>query len=173
MNGPTETCTEIPGHTEQCEEQVFTSLDLSWTFKISNSLHLNMTVSLKYQYQHHHGWHLISSLSLYVASSNSSSSSSFQTELCEQLLTSLAFSSCKDLIATDSFIKACAEDMCHCGNSSSSSCACPTMSEYSRQCAHAGGKPQEWKTDQFCSKGIYFAYPFCFYFGLLFLLLCW
>ncbi|XP_029613260.1 mucin-5AC-like [Salmo trutta] len=95
MNGPTETCTEIPGHTEQCEEQ---------------------------------------------------------TELCEQLLTSLAFSSCKDLIATDSFIKACAEDMCHCGNSSSSACACPTMSEYSRQCAHAGGKPQEWKTDQFCMK---------------------
>ncbi|XP_042157127.1 LOW QUALITY PROTEIN: mucin-2-like [Oncorhynchus tshawytscha] len=94
MNGPTETCTEIPVHTEQCEDQ---------------------------------------------------------TKLCEQLLTSLAFSSCKDLIATDSFIKACAEDMCHCGNSSSSvTCACPTMSEYSRQCAHAGGKPQEWKTDQFC-----------------------
>nr|XP_029501570.1 mucin-5B-like [Oncorhynchus nerka] len=94
MNGPTETCTEIPVHTEQCEDQ---------------------------------------------------------TKLCEQLLTSPAFSSCKDLIATDSFIKACAEDMCHCGNSSSSvTCACPTMSEYSRQCAHAGGKPQEWKTDQFC-----------------------
>nr|XP_029501573.1 mucin-5AC-like [Oncorhynchus nerka] len=94
MNGPTETCTEIPVHTEQCEDQ---------------------------------------------------------TKLCEQLLTSLAFSNCKDLIATDSFIKACAEDMCHCGNSSSSvTCACPTMSEYSRQCAHAGGKPQEWKTDQFC-----------------------
>ncbi|XP_070977017.1 mucin-2-like [Oncorhynchus clarkii lewisi] len=94
MNGPTETCTEIPVHTEQCEDQ---------------------------------------------------------TKLCEQLLTSLAFSSCKDLIATDSFIKACAEDMCHCGNSSSSvTCACPTLSEYSRQCAHAGGKPQEWKTDQFC-----------------------
>ncbi|XP_042157128.1 mucin-5AC-like, partial [Oncorhynchus tshawytscha] len=96
MNGPTETCTEIPVHTEQCEDQ---------------------------------------------------------TKRCEQLLTSLAFSSCKDLIATDSFIKACAEDMCHCGNSSSSvTCACPTMSEYSRQCAHAGGKPQEWKTDQFCLK---------------------
>ncbi|CAB1322586.1 unnamed protein product [Coregonus sp. 'balchen'] len=94
MNGPTETCTEIPGPKEQCEDQ---------------------------------------------------------TELCEQLLTSLAFSSCKELIATDSFIKACAADMCHCGNSSSSAtCACPTMSEYSRQCAHAGGKPQQWKTEEFC-----------------------
>uniref|UniRef100_A0A4W5Q751 TIL domain-containing protein n=1 Tax=Hucho hucho TaxID=62062 RepID=A0A4W5Q751_9TELE len=41
--------------------------------------------------------------------------------------------------------------MCHCGNSSAT-CACPTMSEYSRQCAHAGGKPQEWKTNQFCLK---------------------
>ncbi|CAB1322584.1 unnamed protein product, partial [Coregonus sp. 'balchen'] len=94
MNGPTETCTEIPGPKEQCEDQ---------------------------------------------------------TELCEQLLTSLAFSSCKELIATDSFIKACAADMCHCGNSSSSAtCACSTMSEYSRQCAHAGGKPQQWKTEEFC-----------------------
>lgn len=74
-----------------------------------------------------------------------------QKVLCEQLLSGPAFHSCKDLLATDSFIKACAMDMRHC-NGSSAACLCPTMSEYSRQCAHAGGKPQQWKTAQLCGK---------------------
>ncbi|KAL4593510.1 mucin-5B-like, partial [Arapaima gigas] len=54
------------------------------------------------------------------------------TTVCEHLLSNSAFSSCKDLIPTDSFIKACVADMCQCDNSSSiSSCLCSTMSEYS------------------------------------------
>uniref|UniRef100_A0A3P8Z5R0 VWFD domain-containing protein n=1 Tax=Esox lucius TaxID=8010 RepID=A0A3P8Z5R0_ESOLU len=98
MNGPTETCIEVPLQAENCEEQVL---------------------------------------------SESS---------CEEFLTSSAFSSCKDLISTDSFVEACMADMCHCGNSNNSeSCICQTISEYSRQCAHAGGVPQKWRTDQFCS----------------------
>uniref|UniRef100_A0A3P8Z3U3 Mucin 5.1, oligomeric mucus/gel-forming n=1 Tax=Esox lucius TaxID=8010 RepID=A0A3P8Z3U3_ESOLU len=76
----------------------------------------------------------------------------FQRTACEEFLTSSAFSSCEDLISTDSFVEACMADMCHCGNSNNSeSCMCQTISEYSRQCAHAGGVPQKWRTDQFCS----------------------
>ncbi|XP_036400140.1 mucin-5B-like [Megalops cyprinoides] len=74
------------------------------------------------------------------------------TSVCEQLFSSPAFSSCKDLLAIDSFLQACVVDMCHCHNSSSSSCLCHTISEYSRQCVHAGGKPQQWRTTQFCFK---------------------
>uniref|UniRef100_A0A3P8Z266 VWFD domain-containing protein n=1 Tax=Esox lucius TaxID=8010 RepID=A0A3P8Z266_ESOLU len=78
---------------------------------------------------------------------------SFALTACEGFLTSSAFSRCKNLISTDSFIEACMADMCHCGKSSNSkSCMCHTISEYSRQCAHAGGVPQKWRTDQFCLK---------------------
>ncbi|XP_076144091.1 mucin-5AC-like [Alosa pseudoharengus] len=74
------------------------------------------------------------------------------TSVCEQLLSSPAFESCKAVVNADSFIKACARDLCLCANSSDSFCLCGTISEYSRQCIHAGGKPGEWRTEQFCSK---------------------
>ncbi|XP_064194054.1 mucin-5AC-like [Anguilla rostrata] len=74
------------------------------------------------------------------------------TLVCEQLFSSPFFSSCRDLVDVEPFVKACVTDMCHCDNSSSASCLCDTISEYSHQCVHAGGKPQQWRTVQFCSK---------------------
>ncbi|XP_029289228.1 LOW QUALITY PROTEIN: mucin-2-like [Cottoperca gobio] len=69
---------------------------------------------------------------------------------CVNLLSVPAFHSCQNLIDDDSFIDACVKDLCSCN--SSTSCVCSTISEYSRQCAHAGGKPKKWQTALFCAK---------------------
>uniref|UniRef100_A0A8C7QAX2 MUC5A protein n=1 Tax=Oncorhynchus mykiss TaxID=8022 RepID=A0A8C7QAX2_ONCMY len=76
----------------------------------------------------------------------------FNEEFCQQLFSSAAFSSCTNYLDMDSFIKTCLADLCHCDNSTNSFCLCNTISEYSRQCVHAGGKPQQWRTEQFCYK---------------------
>ncbi|KAJ8344245.1 hypothetical protein SKAU_G00315740 [Synaphobranchus kaupii] len=81
---------------------------------------------------------------------------------CEQLLSGRAFSSCQDLVDSDYFLKACISDLCHCDQSSSSFCLCNTISEYSRQCVHAGGRPQQWRTQQFCNQVTVFK-PSTFY----------
>ncbi|XP_052318474.1 mucin-5AC-like isoform X50 [Oncorhynchus keta] len=73
-------------------------------------------------------------------------------EFCQQLFSSAAFSSCTNYLDMDAFIKTCLADLCHCDNSTKSFCLCNTISEYSRQCVHAGGKPQQWRTEQFCYK---------------------
>ncbi|CAF91948.1 unnamed protein product, partial [Tetraodon nigroviridis] len=61
-------------------------------------------------------------------------------------------SSCTDLIDPEAYIRACVQDMCGCTNTTSYFCICSTLSEFSRQCSHAGGEPPNWRTPQFCAK---------------------
>ncbi|XP_068172431.1 mucin-5AC-like [Antennarius striatus] len=76
--------------------------------------------------------------------------------LCEQILTGPAFKTCHSLLDVTSFTAACVSDLCYCGNSidehADSSCLCNTVSEFSRQCVHAGGKPLNWRTKEICWK---------------------
>ncbi|XP_037398834.1 mucin-2-like isoform X2 [Pygocentrus nattereri] len=74
-----------------------------------------------------------------------------QNYLCEQLLSDPAFSNCHRLLSIEAFVEACVRDVCQC-NSSQALCLCDTISEFSRQCAHAGGKPQNWRTNYLCGK---------------------
>uniref|UniRef100_A0A8C6W076 VWFD domain-containing protein n=1 Tax=Nothobranchius furzeri TaxID=105023 RepID=A0A8C6W076_NOTFU len=74
-----------------------------------------------------------------------------EVDFCNSLLTGPAFVSCTHLIDSDYFIDACVKDLCACSGDKSS-CLCSIMSEYSRQCAHAGGKPLKWKTKELCAK---------------------
>ncbi|KAF4094917.1 hypothetical protein G5714_023995 [Onychostoma macrolepis] len=69
---------------------------------------------------------------------------------CQQYLSSPGFSDCYNVMDMGSFEKACVDDLCQCyGNHD---CLCNTLTEISRQCTHAGGKPQTWRTEQLCSK---------------------
>ncbi|KAL6474546.1 hypothetical protein MHYP_G00181070 [Metynnis hypsauchen] len=74
-----------------------------------------------------------------------------QTTACKKLLSHPAFSSCDGLLPIEAFVEACVRDVCQC-NSSQALCLCDTVSEFSRQCAHAGGKPQSWRTNKLCGK---------------------
>uniref|UniRef100_A0A8C5X4D5 VWFD domain-containing protein n=1 Tax=Malurus cyaneus samueli TaxID=2593467 RepID=A0A8C5X4D5_9PASS len=67
-------------------------------------------------------------------------------------LTSSAFADCNDLVDVKDYIKACQDDLCRSAESKNSSCICDTFAEYSRQCAHAGGQPLDWRTSKLCPK---------------------
>ncbi|XP_042337809.1 mucin-2-like, partial [Plectropomus leopardus] len=69
---------------------------------------------------------------------------------CSQMLSSQPWSSCTSLISPEPYIQACVQDMCGCTNSTNDVCVCSTLSEFSRQCSHAGGQPPNWRTPQFC-----------------------
>ncbi|KAI4562030.1 hypothetical protein MJG53_017084 [Ovis ammon polii x Ovis aries] len=69
---------------------------------------------------------------------------------CEQLLTAAAFESCQGLVPLELYVQACAQDRCRC--TQNASCVCSTIAEFSRQCSHAGGRPENWRTDAFCPK---------------------
>ncbi|KAK1891904.1 Mucin-5AC [Dissostichus eleginoides] len=77
------------------------------------------------------------------------------TQSCNyMILTGPAFSSCHSVLDLASFTSACVADLCHCGAGGSEQldpvCLCNTVSELSRQCSHAGGKPQNWRTKELC-----------------------
>ncbi|XP_066524929.1 mucin-2-like [Hoplias malabaricus] len=73
-----------------------------------------------------------------------------QNITCDKFLLDSVFSSCHSLLSTEAFMKACNRD-CQCV-SSKADCRCDTMSEFSRQCAHAGGQPPNWRTEKMCGK---------------------
>uniref|UniRef100_A0A8C8TQU3 Mucin-2 n=1 Tax=Peromyscus maniculatus bairdii TaxID=230844 RepID=A0A8C8TQU3_PERMB len=71
--------------------------------------------------------------------------------ICEEILKGHLFSDCSALVDTSSYLEACRQDLCLCENPDLSSCVCHTLAEYSRQCAHAGGQPQDWRGPDLCS----------------------
>ncbi|XP_015268438.1 PREDICTED: mucin-2 [Gekko japonicus] len=73
-------------------------------------------------------------------------------EECEALLTAPAFEDCQSRLNLEQYIQACMQDRCACGQAEDAFCLCSTISEYSRQCSHSGGRPQNWRTSQFCPK---------------------
>ncbi|XP_017582064.1 PREDICTED: mucin-5AC [Corvus brachyrhynchos] len=72
--------------------------------------------------------------------------------ICETVLTSKAFTSCNMLVNVQDYIDTCIQDLCHCDSSMADFCMCNTFAEYSRQCAHAGGQPLNWRTSELCPK---------------------
>ncbi|NXX53565.1 MUC5A protein, partial [Scopus umbretta] len=73
-------------------------------------------------------------------------------DICQKTLTSSAFAECNDLVDVREYIMACQHDLCRSEESKNASCICDTFTEYSRQCAHAGGHPLNWRTSKLCPK---------------------
>ncbi|XP_031756620.1 mucin-2 [Xenopus tropicalis] len=71
--------------------------------------------------------------------------------VCKSYLSQSAFSSCQDLFDISDYVMACMLDVCSC-SSADVSCLCSTLTEFSRQCTHAGGIPQNWRTNDLCPK---------------------
>ncbi|KAM8939209.1 mucin-5AC-like [Pelodytes ibericus] len=72
--------------------------------------------------------------------------------ICEGILMGATFSNCHSLVGVEKYIEACVKDLCLCDSNVTSLCLCDTFSEYSRQCAHAGGQPQNWRTPDLCPR---------------------
>uniref|UniRef100_A0A8C6M4R3 VWFD domain-containing protein n=1 Tax=Nothobranchius furzeri TaxID=105023 RepID=A0A8C6M4R3_NOTFU len=83
----------------------------------------------------------------------------FSQFVCEQIFSSAPFSSCFNLLDVESFTAACMNDMCN-SNNNTSSILCKTISEFSRQCVHAGGSPQPWRNETFCYKACPYSMEF-------------
>ncbi|XP_038621312.1 mucin-5B-like [Tachyglossus aculeatus] len=73
-------------------------------------------------------------------------------DVCVRVLTGPAFADCHGLVNVSRYIEACIQDLCSCSVPDGPSCPCDTVAEYSRQCAHAGGRPRAWRNPQLCPK---------------------
>ncbi|KAJ8248888.1 hypothetical protein GJAV_G00228860 [Gymnothorax javanicus] len=71
---------------------------------------------------------------------------------CEALLLSEDWRSCAQVLSPERYLQPCVRDMCSCGDAPDDFCICSTLTEYSRQCSHAGGTPPNWRTPDFCEK---------------------
>ncbi|XP_077915228.1 mucin-5B [Halichoerus grypus] len=65
--------------------------------------------------------------------------------ICHRTLLGRAFAECNTLVDPAAYVAACTQDLCRCPT-----CPCATFAEYSRQCAHAGGQPQNWRGPDLC-----------------------
>ncbi|XP_073745914.1 mucin-5B [Callorhinus ursinus] len=65
--------------------------------------------------------------------------------ICRRTLFGRAFAGCHKLVDPAAYVAACTQDLCRCPT-----CPCATFAEYSRQCAHAGGQPQNWRAPGLC-----------------------
>ncbi|XP_042760762.1 mucin-5AC [Panthera leo] len=70
--------------------------------------------------------------------------------ICEEILSSWPFRGCNALVDASSYVRACRQDLCLCEHAELTSCVCHTVAEYSRQCAHAGGRPLDWRGPDLC-----------------------
>lgn len=74
-------------------------------------------------------------------------------QLCDEIFSSAPFGGCEALLDMDSFSKVCMQDTCDTENGTNA-LLCKTISEFSRQCIYAGGKPQNWRNDTFCCESL-------------------
>ncbi|KAM4845228.1 mucin-5B [Thomomys bottae] len=70
-----------------------------------------------------------------------------EEDICRHTLLGPAFADCNALVDASLYIEACTQDLCRCPT-----CPCATFAEYSRQCAHAGGQPQNWRSPDLCPR---------------------
>ncbi|KAM4618061.1 mucin-2-like [Discoglossus pictus] len=77
--------------------------------------------------------------------------------ICEGILMGSVFSKCHSFVGVQQYIEACVQDLCRCDRNITSLCLCDTFAEYSRQCAHAGGQPQNWRTKDLCREHLSFS----------------
>ncbi|KAM9013161.1 mucin-6 [Ara ararauna] len=71
-------------------------------------------------------------------------------KICSQLL-NLVSPTCG--VPKDGFVIRCQLDMQDCSEPGQKNCTCPTLSEYSRQCAMSHQMVFNWRTENFCSVG--------------------
>nr|XP_046254811.1 mucin-5AC-like [Scatophagus argus] len=139
LDGPTESCSDYTLESTQNCSGVVRLLPVMRKSKWENSFY-----TIPYHYYH-------------MTSTQDCTGTYYNTKpLCEQILTGPAFSSCHSLLDVASFTSACVADLCHCGNGVAEHadpfCLCNTVSEFSRQCVHAGGKPNNWRAKELCWK---------------------
>ncbi|XP_069823960.1 mucin-5AC-like [Dendropsophus ebraccatus] len=73
-----------------------------------------------------------------------------EEEICKNILTSEAFYSCNSVLEPMHYIDACVQDLCRCDSKNKMQCKCSMFAEYSRQCTHASGMPENWRTPEMC-----------------------
>lgn len=81
-----------------------------------------------------------------VAPANCSTGAS----ICEGILSGEPFAGCNALVDAGSYVDTCRQDLCLCEHADPAHCLCDTLAEYSRQCAHAGGLPLDWRGPHLC-----------------------